>query len=147
MIKRHLESRTEEEIKYAEQLNERTELAGQNAKNFTMLQVLHEEGKLSEVQVARQTQYLLDQEAQLDSIKDNQSEELSSQQLDSDYEEEDVSNKGDKKLEEIKQKQVKFDQKDPVIINQESFRRMTKPTIDSNDKEYPDEQRTKEIPR
>ena len=49
-----------------------------------MLQVLHEEGKLSEVQVARQTQYLLDQEAQLDTDKDDQSEEPSSHQIDSD---------------------------------------------------------------
>ena len=59
-----------QEKEYDKQLEGRAHLALKNVKKFNKLAQLFEKGEIGDAQVARQTQILLDDEAQLDTEED-----------------------------------------------------------------------------
>ena len=63
-----------QEKEYDKQLEDRSRLALKNVKKFNKLEQLFEKGEIGDAQVARQTQILLDDEAQLDTEEDYDSE-------------------------------------------------------------------------
>ena len=63
-----------QEKEYDKQLEDRAHLAEKNVKKFNKLEQLFEKGEIGDAQVARQTQILLDDEAQLDTEEDYDSE-------------------------------------------------------------------------